>query len=67
MNDIVERLRAAAKEPCDGCCYGETMELAADEIERLRRDKDDLCGWVARLEAEVQRLMDARAALEPKL
>lgn len=36
MTDIVDRLRKAAKEPCDGCCYGETMEQAADEIERLR-------------------------------
>jgi hypothetical protein len=34
--NIIERLRKNAKEPCDGCCYGETMELAADEIERLR-------------------------------
>jgi len=35
MTDIVERLRKAALEPCDGCCYGETMIAAADEIERL--------------------------------
>ena len=33
---IQQRLRTAAKEPCDGCCYGEDMELAADEIDRLR-------------------------------
>lgn len=33
---LVHDLRTAAKEPCDGCCYGESMVKAADEIERLR-------------------------------
>lgn len=53
------------KEEIEAAPYGCACE-AADEIERLRRDKDDLCGWVARLEAEVERLMQARAALEQK-
>jgi len=35
---LVERLRKSATEPCDGCCYGESMELAADAIERLERE-----------------------------
>lgn len=30
-------LRKAATEPCDGCCYGDDMAQAADEIERLRQ------------------------------
>lgn len=36
MQNLVEHLRKSATEPCDGCCYGESMTKAADEIERLR-------------------------------
>jgi hypothetical protein len=36
MDDLVATLRKAAKEPCDGCCFGDEMVQAADEIARLR-------------------------------
>lgn len=36
MTDLIATLRKAATEPCDGCCYGDDMVQAADEIEHLR-------------------------------
>lgn len=38
MTDIaalIERLRKAATEPCDGCCYGDAMAEAAEALSRL--------------------------------
>lgn len=37
IETLLNDLRVGAKEPCDGCCYGEDMTKAADLIERLQR------------------------------
>lgn len=37
--DLIEKLKKDASEPCDGCCYGETMLEAAAEIARLQEAK----------------------------
>ena len=47
MTDIVEKLRDPSK---GSPRWGDTMAEAADEIERLRKEKDE---WIGRYQAEL--------------
>jgi predicted nucleic acid-binding Zn-ribbon protein len=59
MTDIVERLRS--QDP-NGLSILLSIQEAADEIERLRAERDERTAEIARLLIETERL---RAALEP--
>jgi len=51
---LVERAQKAAREPCDGCCYGETLLALAAALERQGRENERLKEYVTGAEEDAE-------------